>query len=130
MLTTIDDVSAEPALRFAVAITRSLNDIGIYGFDLALDIPTLNLVVNSVPLGDDDWKPEDWEINSEKWTVLENELSAFNTHIRLADRPKWIKSVSTLRIEDKVKLSIIVAVEINEWVSKECSKPHPFLALY
>jgi len=130
VLTTIDDVPAEPALRFAAAITKSLNDIGIYGFDLALDIPTLNLVVNSVPLGDDDWKPEDWEINSEKWTELENELSAFNPHIRLADRPKWIKSVSTLRIEDKVKSSIIVAVEANDWVSKECNKPHPFLALY
>jgi len=130
VLTTIDDVTAEPALRFAAAITKSLNDIGIYGFDLALDIPTLNLVVNSVPLGDDDWKPEDWEINSEKWTELENKLSAFNPHIRLADRPKWIKSVSTLRIDDKVKSSIIVAVEANDWISKECNKPHSFLALY
>ena len=35
-------------------------------------------------------------------------------HIRLANRPKWIKSVSTLRIEDKVKSSIIVAVEAND----------------
>ena len=57
ILTTIDNVSAEPALWFAAAFTKSLNDKGIYGFDLVLDIPTLNLVVNGVPLGDDDWKP-------------------------------------------------------------------------
>ena len=66
MLTTLDDISAEPALLFAAAITKALNGIGIYGFDLALDVPTLNLVVNSVQLGNDDWKSEDWETNSEK----------------------------------------------------------------
>jgi len=65
-------------------------------------------------LGDDEWKPEDWEINAEKWTELEKELSAFNPHIRWADRPKWIKSVSILLIEDNVKFSIIVAVEAND----------------
>jgi len=100
-----------------------LNNIAIYGLNLALDIPTLNLVVNSVPLGNNNWKREDWEINTEKWRELENELSAFNTHIRLADRPKWIKSVSTLRIEDKVKSSIIVAVEAIDWIFKNATSP-------
>jgi len=88
------------------------------------------LVCYSILLGDDNWKPEDWEINSEKWSELENELSAFNPHIRLADRPKWIKSVSTLRIEDKIKSSVTVAVEANDWIFKECNKPHLFVALY
>ena len=47
VLTTRDNVLPEPALHFSTTITKALNNIGIYGFNLALDIPTLNLLVTA-----------------------------------------------------------------------------------
>jgi len=41
-----------------------------------------------------------------------------------------MKSVSTLRIEDKVKCSIIMAIEANDGITSECRRTHPMLVLY
>jgi len=101
----------------------------IYGFSIVADTLTVNLVVNSVPLGDEDWEPSDWRVNSEKWSELEGELTNFNPHIRLMDRPKWIKSPTALKADNKARSSIIVAVEMNQWINHQTQKREPTLAL-
>jgi len=113
VLTTIEDVPATPALQDEEAITQALNDMDIYVFSIMADTPTINLVINSVPLGDEDWEPSDWGVDSEKWSELEGELTNFNPHIRLMDRPKWIKSPTAQKANNKARSSIIVAVEMN-----------------
>ena len=59
VLTTIEKVAASPALQDEEAITEAHNDMDIYGFSIVADTPTFNLVVNSIPLGDEDWEPSD-----------------------------------------------------------------------
>jgi len=133
VLTTVGDLLAEPAMANKRSMTKDLNDIGIYGFNISLDIPTINIVVNSVPLAaieGRDREPMAGDIDSPAWSELENELTSFNPELWLMDRPKQIKCVSALEAEKKEKSSIIVAVEINEWVSEELKKPHPALAIY
>jgi len=114
VVTKIENVPASPALQDEKAITEALNDMDIYGFSIVADTPTVNLVVNSVPLGDEDWEPSDWNVDSEKWSELEGELANFNPHIRLMDRPKWIKSPTALKADSKARSSIIIAVEMNQ----------------
>ena len=83
-------------IRLEQMLFLLMNDIGIFGFNIGLDTPTVNIVINSIPLatsGDRDWTPTDWNIDTPGWTELENELTAFNPELRLMDRPKWIKSV-------------------------------------
>jgi len=91
VLTTIGDLPAEPALSNIKGMTKALNDIGIFGFNIGLDTLTVNIVINSIPLatsGDRHWIPEEWNIDAPAWTELENELTAFNPELRLMDRPK------------------------------------------
>ena len=81
VLTTVGDLPAEPALANIRGMTKALNDIGIFGFNIGLDTPTVNIVVNSIPLatsGDRHWTTEEWNIGAPAWTELENELTAFN----------------------------------------------------
>jgi len=133
VLTTVGDLPAGPALTNIRGMTKALNDIGIFGFNIGLDTPTVNIVVNSIPLatsGDRHWTTEEWNIDAPAWTELENELTAFNPELRVMDRPKWIKSVSALEAENKEKSSIIVAVEANDWLLNELKKPHPAMAVY
>lgn len=85
ILTTLGDLPAEPALKDIGNITRTLNDLDISGFDISFDVPTVNIVINSVPLGDRDWSPQDWDINSGKWSELEGEISTYNRGIRIMD---------------------------------------------
>ena len=133
VLTTVGNLPAEPALENIRGMTKALNDIGIFGFNIGLDTPTANIVINSIPLatsGSRKWTPEEWNIDAPAWAELENELTAFNPELRLMDRPKWIKSVSALEAENKDKSSIIVAVEANDWLSSELKKPYPSMAVY
>jgi len=133
VLTTVGDLPAEPALANFKGMTKALNDIGIFWFNIGLDTPTVNIVINSIPLatsGDRHWSSEEWIIDAPAWTELENELTAFNPELRLMDRPKWIKSVSALDAENKEKSSIIVAVEANDWLLSELKKPHPAMAVF
>jgi len=128
VLTTVGNLLAEPALANIKGMTKALNDMGIFGFNIGLDTPTVNIVINSIPLAtseDRHWTPEEWNIDAPAWTELENELTAFNPELRLMDRPKWIKSVSALEAENKEKSSIIVAVETNDWLLTELNKPPP-----
>jgi len=74
----MENLPAEPALRDTRVITKALNDLDIFGFDISLDVATVNIVIDSVPLGDQDWTPEDWDLNSEKWSELEGEITHFN----------------------------------------------------
>jgi len=90
VLTTVGDLPAEPALANTRGMTKALNDIGIFVFNISLDTPTVNIVVNSIPLvtsGDRHWTIEEWNIDAPAWTELENELTAFNPELRLMDRP-------------------------------------------
>ena len=133
VLTTIEDLPAEPALANIRGMMKALNDIGIFGFNIGLDTPTVNIVINSIPLatsGDRHWTTDEWNIDARAWNDLENELTTFNPELRLMDRPKWIKSVSALEAENKEKSSIIVAVEANDWLMNELKKPHPAMAIY
>jgi len=133
VLTTVGDLLAEPALENISGMTKALHDIGIFGFNIGLDTPTVNIVINSIPLatsGDRHWTTKEWNIDARTWTDLENELTTFNPELRLKDRTKWIKSVSALEAENKEKSSIIVAVEANDWLMNELKKPHPALAVY
>jgi len=130
VLTTVEDVPASPIHQDEEAITRALNDMDIYSFSIVADTPTINLVINSVPLGDEDWEPSDWGVDSERWSELEGELTNFNPHIRLMDRPKWIKSPTALKADNKERSSIIVLVEINQWIKDQTQKREPTLALY
>lgn len=130
VLTTLGDLQAEPALKDIGKITRALNDLNIYGFDISLDVRTVNIVINSVPLGDRDWSPEDWDINSEKWSELEGEITTYNLCIRIMDRPKWIKSPTALLREKKEKSLVIVAVQSTEWIREALNRERPFLALF
>ena len=133
VLSTVGDLPAEPALANIRGMTKSLNDIGIFGFNIGLDTSTVNIVINSIPLatsGDRHWTTDEWNIDARAWTDLENELTTFNPELRLMDRPKWIKSVSAFEAENKEKSSIIVAVEANDWLMNELKKPHPAMAVY
>ena len=73
----------------------------IYSFSIVADTPTVKLVVNSVPLGDKEWEPSDWNVDSKKWSELEGELTNFNPHIRLVDRRKWNKSPTALKADKR-----------------------------
>ena len=62
MLTTVGDLPAEPALANIKGIMKALNDIGIFGFNIGLDTPTVNIVINSIPLatsGERHWTPDE-----------------------------------------------------------------------
>ena len=83
-----------------------------------------------MPLGDTEWTAEDWDLNSEKWSELEGEISTYNPGIRVMDRPKWIKSPSALPVEKKEKSSIIVAVQATEWIREQLTRERPYLALF
>ena len=90
VLTTVGDLRAEPALANIKGMTKALNNIGIFGFNIGLDTPTVNIVTNSIPLatsGDRHWAPEEWNIDAPAWTKLENELAAFNPKVRLCNNP-------------------------------------------
>ena len=126
----MENLPAEPALKDKGNITKALNLLDIFGFDITLDIPTINIVINSVPLGDQDWEPEDWDIDSEKWSELEGEITTYNPWLRIMDRPKWIKSPTALLAEKKEKSSIIVSVQSTEWIRDELTKQRPHLALF
>ena len=130
VLTTMENTPAEPALRDLGNITKALNNLDIYGFDISLDMPTVNIVINSLPLGDSEWTTEDWDLNSEKWSELEGEITTYNPGIRIMDRPKWIKSPSALLVEKKEKSSIIVAVQATEWIREQLTRERPYLALF
>ena len=133
VLTTVGDLPAEAALTNIKGITKALHDINIFGFNITLDTLTVNIVMNSIPLGEireREWEPETWDINAPVWTELKNELTAFNSELRLMDRPKETKSVSALKAENKEKSSIMVAVKSNKCLSKELGKTHPSMAVY
>lgn len=129
ILTTLDNVPAKPARKHARQITEALNKLDIFGFDISLDVPTVNIVIHSVSLGDHDWEPKDWDATGGKWSELEGELTTFNPGIRIMDRPKWIRSPSALHVEKKEKSSIIVAVQATKWIREEVKKEKPILAL-
>ena len=40
----------EPALANIKGMTKAFNDIGIFSFDIGLYTPTVNIVINSIPL--------------------------------------------------------------------------------
>ena len=130
VLTTMENLPAEPALKDKGNITKALNLLDIFGFNITLDIPTINIVINSVPLGDQDWEPEDWDINSKKWSELEAEITTYNPGLRIMDRPKWIKFTTALLAEKKEKSSIIVSVQSTEWIREKLNKQRPHLALF
>ena len=130
VLTTMENTPAQPALRELGGITKALNNLDIYGFDISLDVPTVNSIINSVPMGDSEWTAEDWNLNSEKWSELEGEITTYNPGIRIMDRPKWIKSPSALLVEKKEKSSIIVAVQATEWIREQLTRERPYLALF
>jgi len=130
VLTTMENLPAEPALRDTREITKALNGLDIFGFDISLDVATVNIVIDSVPLGDQDWTPEDWDLNSEKWSELEAEITDFNPGFRLMDRPKWLRSPSALLSEKKTKSSIMVAVQATDWVKDQLTRNRPYLALF
>ena len=90
VLTTVGDLPAEPALTNIKGMTKAINHIGSFSFNIDLDTPRVNIVVNSVPLAtseDRHWASEEWGIDTLAWTHLENELTAFNPELRLMDRP-------------------------------------------
>jgi len=126
----MENLPAEPALRDTREITKALNSLDIFGFDISLDVATVNIVIDSVPLGDQDWTPEDWDLNSEKWSELEGEITDFNPGFRLMDRPKWLRSPSALLSEKKTKSSIMVAVQATDWVKDQLNRNRPYLALF
>jgi len=130
VLTTMENLPAEPALRDTREITKALNGLDIFGFDISLDLATVNIVIDSVPLGDQDWTPEDWDLNSEKWSELEGEITDFNPGFRLMDRPKWLRSPSALLTEKKTKSSSMVAVQATDWVKDQLTRNRPYLALF
>ena len=130
VLTTMENLPAEPALHDTKEITKALNNLDIFGFDISLDFATVNIVIDSVPLGDQDWTPEDWDLNSEKWSELEGEITDFNPGFRLMDRPKWLRSPSALLSEKKTKSSIMVAVQATDWVKDQLTRNRPYLALF
>jgi len=133
VLTTVGNLPVESALSNIKGMTKALNDIGIFGFNISLDTATVNIVINSIPLatsGDRHRTPTDMNIDAPAWTELESELTAFNPELRLIDRRKWIKSVSALEAENKERSSIIMAVEANDWLLSEIKKPHPAMAVY
>ena len=55
----MENLPAEPALDDTKAIKKALNNLDILGFDISRDIATVNIVIDSLPLGDQDWPPED-----------------------------------------------------------------------
>jgi len=128
VLTTMENLPAEPALLDTREITKALNNLDIFGFDISLDVATVNIVIDSVPLGDQDWTPEDWDLNSEKWSELEGEITDFNLGFRLMDRPKWLRPLSALLSEGKTKSSIMVAVQATDWVKDQLTLNRPYLA--
>ncbi|KAG0123629.1 hypothetical protein HOY82DRAFT_618920 [Tuber indicum] len=129
VLTTLESVPAEPALQDLRAITKALNDIDIFGFSIACDVPSMNIVINSVPLGED-WEAEDWNRESDNWNELEKEMGEYNPNIRILDRPKWIRSPAALKAEGKEMSSIIISIEANAWATEETRKATPYLAIY
>ncbi|KAG0124223.1 hypothetical protein HOY82DRAFT_618141 [Tuber indicum] len=129
VLTTLERVQAEPALQDLRAITKALNDIYIFGFSIAYDVPSMNVVINSVPLGEN-WEAEDWNRDSDNWNELEKEIWEYNPNIRILDRPKWIRSPAALKAEGKEMSSIIVSIEANAWTTEETKKATPYLAIY
>jgi len=50
VLTTVGDLPAEPGLGNIRGMTKALNDIGIFGFNIGLDTPTVTIVIHSIPL--------------------------------------------------------------------------------
>ncbi|KAG0128170.1 hypothetical protein HOY82DRAFT_612231 [Tuber indicum] len=129
VLTTLESVPAEPALQDLRAITKALNDIDIFGFSITCDVPSMNIVINSVPLGED-WEAEDWNRDSDNWNELEKEIGEYNPNIRILDRHKWIRSPAALKAEGKEMSSIIVSIEANAWATGETKKATPYLAIY
>ena len=115
----MENLPAEPALHNTKEITKALNSQDIFGLDISLDVATVNIVIDRVPLGDQGWTPEDRDLNSEKWSELEGEITSFNPGLRLMDRPKWLRSPTALQNEKKTKSSIMVAVQATDWVKEE-----------
>ena len=73
VLTTVGNLPAEPALANIKCMTKALNDMGIFGFNIGLDTPTVNIVINSIPLatsGDRHWTPEEWNIDARRGLSL------------------------------------------------------------
>ena len=126
----MENLPAEPALQDTKEIRKALNDVDIFGFDISRDVAKVNIVIDSVPLGDQDWTPEDWDLNSEKWSELEGDITDFNPGFRLMDRAKWLKSSSTLRNKKNKKSSIMVAVQATDWVKDQLTRNRPYLGLF
>ncbi|PWW79253.1 hypothetical protein C7212DRAFT_340159 [Tuber magnatum] len=78
LLTAIKNLPAEPALEDRQEIMKALNNLNIFGFNIDIDIPTMNIVLNSIPLGNDDWQPSDWNKDSKAWNDLEYEIMLYN----------------------------------------------------
>ena len=110
----MEDLPAGPALHQTREIRKALNSLDRFGFDISLDVATVNIVIDCVPLGDQDWTPEDWDLNSKKWSKLEGEITHFNLGFRHMHRPKWLRSSSALLSEKKTKSSILVAVQATD----------------
>ncbi|KAG0124222.1 hypothetical protein HOY82DRAFT_618138 [Tuber indicum] len=129
VLTTLESVPAEPELQDLRAITKALNDNDIFSFSIGCDVPSVNIVINSVPLGED-WEAEDWNRDSDNWNELEKEIGEYNPNIRILDRPKWIRPPAALKAEGKEMSAIIVSIEANAWTTEETKKATPYLAIY
>ncbi|PWW79790.1 hypothetical protein C7212DRAFT_340510 [Tuber magnatum] len=78
VLKAIENLLVEPALEDQQGIMKALNDLNIFGFDIDIYILTMNIVLNSITLGDDDWQPSDWNIDSKAWDDLEHEIILYN----------------------------------------------------
>ncbi|PWW72498.1 hypothetical protein C7212DRAFT_348119 [Tuber magnatum] len=60
----IENLLAEPALEDRQGITKVLNDLNKFGFDIDIDSLRMNIVPNSIPPGDEDRQPGDWDLES------------------------------------------------------------------
>ncbi|PWW72876.1 hypothetical protein C7212DRAFT_347350 [Tuber magnatum] len=90
----------------------------------------MNIALNSLPLGGEDWQSGDRDMDRKVQDDLEYEITLCNPGVRLMDRPPLIKSRRAVKAEDKKKSSMILLVESTQQIRREVAKQNPELALY
>ena len=115
-----------------VAMTESMNNMGLQEFNWMPDTKKVKVYINDVPLMRDgfggDWKPEDWH-GENAFDALSADIERSNPGIFICARPAWVGKLHVMKERNNWKAGLIILCEETDGLKIALGRNSPRLVV-
>jgi hypothetical protein len=108
---------SEAVIKYAMQIVKSLNKIGISGFEMTRDYDLVKIIIKGLPLSiargvwGGNWDPTDW--NHESCKKLKAEIEKSNPGVEVKTNPHWTGTMRGLQGRKVKTAGLVTIISLN-----------------